>query len=82
MTAKKVVKRNRDRSKRVKDRRCQCVCEWCGVAFLAARRDATTCSDSHRLKWSRWAKKFEKVNSYHPGFGPRGNEIKQRSADR
>jgi len=72
MPPKKVRKRNGDRSARVEPRRRECICEWCGVVFLAARYHAVTCSDLHRLKWSRWARRYHKHWGHKPGFGPRG----------
>lgn len=77
MKAAKVRKRNGDRSKRVKRRDRKCKCEWCGVLFLAARYDATTCSDAHRLLWSRYRKRFLKKNGYECGYGPRGDRQRQ-----
>lgn len=77
MKAQKVRKRNGDRSARVKPRDKNCVCEWCGITFLAARYDATTCNDSHRLKWSRWRKRFAYLNGYQCAYGPRGDESRQ-----
>ena len=74
MKVKKVRKRNKDYTARVNRRHRVCVCEWCGIQFLAARYGTLTCSDNHRLRLSRWMRAMEKKFGYRPGTGPRGDE--------
>jgi hypothetical protein len=56
-----------------------CVCEWCGVPFVAARSDARTCSVAHRLRWTRWARAWAAFWGRKPDFGPRGEVFRQAS---
>ena len=48
-------------------------CEWCGVIFRSLRTEAKTCKLAHRLKWSRWCRRWKMVSGYRPVAGPRGN---------
>ena len=48
-------------------------CEWCGIIYRAKRPDGSTCSNAHRMRWTRWARKFLARFGVRPGRGPRGD---------
>lgn len=52
-------------------------CEWCGIVFKSARPDAYTCGAVHRLKLSRWKKKYRKLIGERPTDCPRGDVERQ-----
>lgn len=54
-------------------------CEWCGVRFACARPDALTCGNAHRLRWTRWARKWAAIYGRRPRCGPRGDTVRQIS---
>jgi len=57
--------------------RYQSVCEWCGVKFDHTRPEALTCSNAHRLRWSRWCREVMRRGNGVAVIGPRGNPNKQ-----
>jgi hypothetical protein len=56
-----------------------CLCEWCGVVFVATRIDASTCKGSHRSSYTRWLRKCFQAYGTVPLIGPRGDDIQQRT---
>lgn len=74
-------KRGRPRGSANKTK-CQCLCEWCGDDFWSAIPTALTCSNAHRLRWTRWARKHLAIRGFEPACGPRGNEQWQQSPHR
>jgi len=52
-------------------------CEWCWEGFRAVNLTARTCSDAHRLRLSRWCRRFEQVHGKPAVHGPRGDRLLQ-----